>query len=140
MAPPRVPGVEVAQLFGQYCRLKLVEAAVDAFGLVIVPALFSVVAQLRQFAGENVAIGYDGTGVTKRPEVLAGIEAEAAGVANRTEFSSLVSCAVGLGSVLDNRDAASPGYLNYGIQIGGLAVEVDRNYRASAPPNRSLKR
>ena len=129
-APP-VPAVEVAQLDAQDRGLHLVEPAVETFQLVHVPRPLPVVAEHTQALGQARVRSRDRARVPIGTEVLRGIEAEARERAEGADPPPAVARPVGLGAVLDDRDAE----LGERSQVGGRAVEVDRHDRLRARPN-----
>ena len=58
-------------------------------------------------------------------EVLAGLEAEAADVANGPEAAVSPRCAVGVGGVLDDAQVVLLGDREHGVHVAGQAAEVD---------------
>jgi hypothetical protein len=62
-------------------------------------------------------------------QVLARIEAEAAGVAEAADRAVLVDRAVRLARVLDHLEPVALGDLEDGVHVGRVAVEMDRHDR-----------
>jgi hypothetical protein len=129
LPPSQVPCIEVGELSHENGGLYFVEAAIDSLSLVKISALLAIVAQLPYLICYIILVGGDRAGVAESAEVLARIEAEAPGIPERSEFFAFVGSAVGLGGILDDRNALLLGDMNYGIHISGLPVQVDRNYR-----------
>src|SRR5262245_53975731 len=78
---------------------------------------------IRQF----IVVGHHGTGVTVRPEILPGIEAEAPGVTKRAHWPPPVMSAVGLTGIFDDFQIMSTRYSEHAGQICGMAVKMNGN-------------
>jgi hypothetical protein len=100
LSATRVPSVQMRQLDAQHGRLHLVEATVEPFQRMDVTALLPVVPEAPQPPGKGVVVGHDGARIPIGAQVLARVEAEAAGAAERAEVLCAVAGAVRLGSVL----------------------------------------
>ena len=79
--------------------------------------------------GQTVVAGGDPARIPVRAQVLARIEAEAAGRADRSGDAPFVPRALRLGRVLDQRQAVLPGQLQQGIHVGRLPVDMHRHDR-----------
>src|SRR5579885_665651 len=65
-------------------------------------------------------------------DYLVSVKGECADFAQRTDLAAFVECAVSLGGILDDNDAAAGTQLQDRIHIGGLPVKLNDNYRARA--------
>ena len=104
-APRVVPGVEVGKLDPQESGLQPVEPLVVAELDVLALGPLTEVSQPAQAGSEHLVAGADGAAVSERAEVLARIERERGGVAERAGAASLVDRAVRLGGVLEHEQA-----------------------------------
>jgi hypothetical protein len=91
-----------------------------------------VVAQEPHAARDCGVVGHDRAALAVRAEVLAGVEAEAAGARERPDAATLVECAVRLRRVLDDDEIVALGYFVHGVHVRRLAVEVDGDDGARA--------
>jgi len=97
-----------------------------------------MVAKGTESIGNSLIVGDNGPGFAIRAKVLPRIEAEATAQPQRAGALVVITGPVRLGGVLDDRDAAAPADLQEGAQVGRLAVEVDREDRASPPRDLAL--
>ena len=125
------PAVEMGELHGEHRGLDRVEPAVGAAGVVVVPRA-TVVAHPPQLRGELVVVGGDRAGVAERAEVLARVEAEASGEADRACGAIAVARAVGLRCVLDDGEIVLAGEAEDRLRVAEPAVEVDGDDRPGA--------
>ena len=123
-APRLVPGVEVLELDSQQCRLEPVEPIVEAELHVLALDPLAEVAQTAEPAGQQRVVGADSAAVSKRAEVLARVEGEAGGGAERADRPSAVLRAGGLGRVLEQQQAVRLGHRLQRVHVARLAVEV----------------
>ncbi len=84
----------------------------------------TVIAKYPDPARQALVRGHHRARVAKCPEILARIEAEAAGQPDRPRSSSSPGCPVSLGGVLDHRDAGLVRDPAERIHVGHLTVEV----------------
>jgi hypothetical protein len=132
LALPR-PVRKVRQLHVQHRRLHLIEAMVEAFDFMDVFARLAPVPQKPQAVRQIGPAGGDSAAFAAGPEVLAGIEAEAAEVAARAGPEAiLVSRAVCLGGVLDHHQAVGAGDGADGAHVGQPAVQMHGDDRLGA--------
>src|SRR5579863_9993050 len=101
-APQPVPLVQMAQLYPQDSRLNLVQPAVPADFLAAVLVTGAVIAQGTEALRKLLGIGYNHAAVAPCSQILAGIEAEAARVGQRTGAPAMVGCSQRLGVVFDH--------------------------------------
>ena len=106
-------------------------------GMVILP-LLAPVAQHADPLGEVLVVGDHHAALAAGPEVLPGIEAEAAHVADGAHAPALVLRAVGLGSIFDDDEVMAAGDVQDGVEIRGLAMQVHRQDRLGAVGDRRL--
>src|SRR5258706_7319937 len=99
-APELGPRLEPPQLDSQDCRLDLIEAEVESSNDVQVLLLGAPVAKHAQLLRIAFVVGGHRTAVAGSTEVLAGVEAETAQVADRARWPVPVPGAVRLGGVL----------------------------------------
>ncbi len=102
-----------------------VEAAVDALDLVDVFLERAMVGEQAGLAGEVIVVRDDGPAVPVGAEVLAGIEAERPGDPEGPGLPALVGGEVGLGAVLDQVELVPVADGLDGLDVHGLAVDVD---------------
>src|SRR6266404_9187990 len=90
----RRQGIQMAQLYLKQRRLHLVKARIDAHIAVVIFFLRTVVAKMLQAVGKVVVISHHSPRIAESSEVLGRVEAEAAGVAERSGHSapSLAPC------------------------------------------------
>ena len=137
--PPGLgPAVEILELDAQHGPLEPVHAIVEAELGVVVAAALGVVAQAPQPLGDRLVIGRDRAGLAVGTEVLSRVEAEAAAQPERAGPLAVVACPVGLGGVLDDRNAAAATDLQQRPHVGGLAVEMNRQDRPGSARDLSL--
>ncbi len=98
---------------------------VVADDLVPVLLLGAVVAQHTQAARDLRVIRDDRPALAVRAEVLARVEAEAAGACERADAAALVAGAVRLRRVLDDEEVVTVCHFEDGVEVCGLTVEVD---------------
>ncbi len=128
--PPGLgPAVEILELDAQDCPLEGVHAIIEAEFAVVVAAALGVVAQAPEPLGDRRVVGRDRAGLAVGTEVLSRVEAEAAAQPERAGPLAVVTCPVGLGGVLDDRNAPATTDLQQRTHVGGLAVEVNRQDR-----------
>lgn len=99
------PGLEVLQLDAQDRALEGIHPVVESDLIVMIPPLLGVVPQRPQPGGDPVIVRDDRPALAARPEVLAGIKAEATAEPEGTGPPAQVPGAMGLRSILDDRDA-----------------------------------
>ncbi len=124
------------QLDQQQSRLEVVQAVAVADHPVRVLVLLPVVAVQAHRLGGGGVVGGDRAAVAQRPEVLARVEAEGGGVAERARRPALVGGAVRLAGVLDDRQAVSRGDLGERVHVHGLPVQVHGHDRGGARRDR----
>src|SRR3954452_10945606 len=83
--------------------------------------------------------GNDCASVAECAQVLSGIEAEGAGMSNRSSVTTAPARAMRLGSVLHDNQAPLLSQGHYGIHVGHAAVEVYRCDGARSLGQRSLR-
>jgi hypothetical protein len=91
-----------------------------------------VVAQHPDPLGQRVVVGDNGAALAQRAEVLAGVEAEAAGPTHRPRAGPCAARAsvlggVGLARILDDLDAELLSEAEDCVHVDGESVEVDRD-------------
>ena len=79
--------------------------------------------------GVCVVVGDDHAALAVRPEVLGGVEAEAAEVAQAADPPSAVLGPVRLRRVLDDRQPVPPGHGQQRVEVGRMAVEMHGDHR-----------
>src|SRR6185295_8916940 len=104
----------------------LIQPAVDSLRRVVVPPDLAVVAKPANALRNIVVVRDDCAAISKCPEVLARIEAEAPCVADRAELSVPVRCPHALSRVFDDTDVMPASDFDNPVDIGRLAVEVHR--------------
>ena len=110
LARASVHGFEMAQLDAQDRALDAVHAVVEALQDVVVALFLAPVAQHADRSWHVlVVVGDDDAALAVGAEVLAGIEAEAAGHADAAGAAALVLGAVRLAGVLDDGNAVAVG-------------------------------
>src|SRR5262245_53699853 len=92
----------------------------------------AAVAQDPYPVGKLNVIGDHGSAITERREVLGRIEAECASDAYRSDGAAIRGCEVCLTAVLDNREAMARCHRCQRGHVGGLPIEMDRQYRPRA--------
>ncbi len=102
LPPSRLPVVQSSQLDAQQRCLHLVQAAVEAQHVVIIPGLTPLLAQHRNALGQFGIVGGDQPRVAESTQVLGRVEAETGQVAEGTDASPVVLSADGLSAVLDH--------------------------------------
>jgi len=134
-----VPFVQVAQFDSQDCRLHAVQPAVVAGHGVVVLDGRAVVSGGLEPRGQVFVIGDDGSAVAHRSQVLAGVEAEAAGSSHAAGSAAFVTGSMCLGGVLNDQQAVLVGDgLNH-LHLGRLAVQVYRQDRLGSGCDRRGK-
>jgi hypothetical protein len=78
--------------------------------------------------GQRRVAGDDGARITHRTEVLRRIEAERARDAKRADRAATTGGEVSLTTVLHQRKIVPRGQRLQPIEVGGLSVQVHRNY------------
>ena len=96
-----VPAIESTELRVQHRRLKRVESRVEAHLGMVVLDVASVIAQTPHALGHVVTGGHHCASIAVGAQVLAGVEARARDITERTRGSPRLSGALALGSVLD---------------------------------------
>ncbi|OQA91087.1 MAG: hypothetical protein BWY25_03289 [Chloroflexi bacterium ADurb.Bin222] len=129
-AATRVPRLQVAQFDPQNRRLKLIQTAVEALDVTDVAFGPAVFPQQVHSLCEFWIVGDDGAPIAIRPEVFGGIEAERAEIAPAAYTPSLVPGAMRLSAVFDDPQPMPSGYVQDWRQLGGAAIEVDRDHGA----------
>ena len=137
-APCRVPGVDPRQLGAQNRRLELVEAAVVAELGVVIALAAAVVPQAADALGDRVGIGRDQAAVARAAEILARVEAEAAGQADAAGHGAWRARAEGLRAILDHDQPAPRCDLHDRVHLRRAPEEVHRDDRARRRGERRL--
>ena len=123
--------VEVRQLCVEDGGLDFVEAAVAAHVVEDVVARRAVVAQGAHHVGQFVVVGGHGSGISKGPEVLRGVEAVAGSMAEAAAFLAklrILKCAaMCLGVVLKEQEAVLLAEVTDAGGVGAAAIEVDNH-------------
>ena len=88
-------------------------------------------------ARQRGVVRHERAGISRRPEILPGIEAECRRGSGRARIDAGTSRAVSLARVLEDRDALALDRRLQGAHIGHLAVEMDGKHRAR--PRRDLR-
>ena len=127
--PGLVPVVDVSELGLEHDGLDGIEAAVDALDLVDVLLERAVVGEQAGVPGEIVVVGDDGPAVAVGAEVLAGIEAERPGDAERPRLLALERREMGLGAILDEMEPVLVADRLDGLDVRRLAEEMDGDDR-----------
>ena len=129
----RIVGIEMRQLRSQDRRLQRIEARIhagDVADIALAPAIF---AQLRDALGERCVVGHHHAAIADGAQILGRIKAEGGDVAEAAEPPVAEPRAVRLGAILDDPRAVPPRKIEDRVEIGGLAVEMDRHDRGDAP-------
>lgn len=127
---PRGVTVQAGKLAVEHGGLDGVEAAVTADDVVVVAAALPVVRRFTKFYGELFGVGVHRAAVTVGAEVLAGVEAGGADVADGAgpglaAVGESVGGTDGLGVVFHDVDAVFFGEGHDGLHVAALPVEVD---------------
>ena len=116
-----------AELHAQDRGLDLIQAPVHADFVGDVVPVPAVLAQ----GGDPVASGFVAGGqdaaIAQRAEILGGVEAEGRDLGECAELAAAQGRAVGLAAILDQGHAVIRGRRNDRPEVGGLAVEMDRD-------------
>jgi hypothetical protein len=123
-----IPCIEKWQLYPQYSRLHLVQAAVDTDTLMLVLHLLAIITEYSHFFCKIVVIRDNTTTVTNCTEVLGGIETEAPRILKASHPPAMVQSTVCLAGVFDNRDLIIGGQIPDGAEIRGMPIKVDGDY------------
>ena len=118
---------EIAAAVALWRRLRSPELAAGA----------ALVVERIALVGPFVVVGEDGAAVAA-VKVLAGLEAEAAGVAPGAEATAAPLAEMRLAGVLDHRQLVLLRHGEDGVQVGGGAAQVHGNDRRGAVGNRGL--
>ena len=127
-----VPLVEVGQLDPQQSRLKAVEALVVADLDVLALGPLAEVAQPAQPGREHIVVGADRTAVAERSEVLARVERECGGRAERPDAAPAIARPVRLSRVLEHEQTGRLGERVERADVTCLAIEVNGEDRRGA--------
>jgi hypothetical protein len=133
------PVAQVRELGGEQRGLQPVEAAVDALHVVLVLHQRTVVGVHAAASRQLGVARHDGARVAPGAEVLAGIEAEGAGDAERAHRAAVELREVRLGAVLDDVQSAARADRRDLLHPRRLPVEVHRQHRAGARRDRRLE-
>src|SRR5690242_5268772 len=125
--PLSVPAIQVTQLHSQNRRLNLVQSAIPTDLLATVLVTSTMVPKRAEPLRKLIGISDDHTPVAPCPEILAGIEANTAGIRQRARVPLVVGCTQRLGIVFDYVQSTPPSQFENGIHICRLAVKMDRN-------------
>ena len=127
-APPCVPHRQVAQLDPQDRPLQPVHPAVSPHDIMLVflpgPAMVADLAHPRRHVGTG---GDHGARIATRPQILAGVEAEAAGQGRSARRLPSRARPLRLGRVFDYGDPVPRGNRHHRRHIDAAAVEMDRD-------------
>ena len=127
--PVIVPPVELRELPEEDRRLNRVEAGRPADQVVTVLLTLAVLPQHPDALDKHLVVRDEGTCIAEGSEVLPRIEAEGSRHPGRTRANPVAAGAMGLASVLDDREPALPGDPRDLLHVGQLAVEVDGHDR-----------
>src|SRR4029077_12096903 len=122
--PPGVPLIEFYQLYPQKGSVKLVQARVETFEVIIVFFLRSIIAERAHTIGEFVAIGRYGAGVAKSAEVFRGIKTMSGGVTQRAGSPPLAARTLRLRRILNHFQSALTSDFHDWIHVRWLAVKM----------------
>ena len=84
-----------------------------------------MVAQQAHPFGDLRIVGGDRAGVAIGAEILAGVEAEARGIAQHADAPSIPGRAVRLGGIFDEYEIVARCQHRQGVHVGRLAIDVD---------------
>ena len=132
LAPALVPVLEPSELHAEHGGLQRVDPAVAAVPDRPVALVLAVRAQLPHPLCKRGIVGHDGAGVPERAEVLRRVEAERRRVAKAADAPAAELRPVGLGGVVDHREAAVARELEQRLEVGALSVQVHWNECARA--------
>jgi hypothetical protein len=130
----------VAQLHTQHGRLQRVQPAVGPeHHVVVLVGAAAVVRHPAQAVDEGRVVRGDHPRVSVRPQVLAGVEAEAGRVAQAARSPAADLRAVRLRCVLQHGQAVALPDGQDGVHVRGMAVEVNRQQHLRARRDRGLQ-
>src|SRR3990172_1352750 len=115
----------MAQFYSQDGGLQIVETATDSLQSVLISAQLAVVGQKAYPLHHGAVVGNNDPGVARRAQVLGGIEAETADVAESAGSLTLVFRSMSLSCVLDDRDLRIAGHPREVLHGSRMSVEVD---------------
>ena len=98
--------------------------------MVVVFGLGAMHPQHPHFFGKFVVVGDHQPAISISSKVLGGEEGETAEVSDRPDLAALVFGPNGLGCVFDHIQVVFFSQTHDLVHIGGLAIEVNRDYRA----------
>src|SRR3989304_6105059 len=115
----------MAQFYTQDGRLQIGETATASLQSVLISAPLAVVGEKAYPFHQGAVVGNNGPGVARRAQVLGGIEAETADVAESACSLALVFRSMSLSCVLDDLDLTIAGYPREVLHGSRMSVEVD---------------
>ena len=127
-APGLVPVLQPHQLDAEHRGLDGIETAVIALDVVKIFLRLPVIPDHADLLRHLFVLGHDGAGLAEGAEVLAGVEAKAAGCAQGSCFFAFVRGAVGLAGVFDDNEVELASDFEDRVHVGRLAVKVDGDY------------
>src|SRR5437588_998683 len=102
LAAPRCPAREMPQFHQEHSRLKSVQSAVDALDPVIPFYQTAMPSEHRHAFGERRIVCQNGTCITHRPQVLAGIEGERGHRSKRAYVATFIARQMRLRAILNH--------------------------------------
>src|ERR1039457_5077752 len=106
-----IPFVQTGELYPQKGCLELIQTRIVSFYLVMVLDLRSIVSEHANPCSDIVVIGDNRAAISDCAKVLARGETKAGRRSQWTCTSPLITCAVGLGSILDHAQAVCAGQI-----------------------------
>ena len=128
---------QMRELHPQAGRLDRVHPVIETLDLVPVLLALAPVPQPACRLGQLRTVGDDRTALAAGAQVLAGVEAEAAEIADRADAAALVLGAMRLGRVLDHHQTVGVGEHDQLVHRRRRAVQMDRHDRSG--PRRSRR-
>jgi hypothetical protein len=122
-----VPALQMGELHRQNCGLNRIEAAVNADDDMVVAAVTTVIAHQPDAVRQPRIISDHRSGVAKRAEVLARVEAEAADTPDRAREPPIAPRPVRLRGILDHCQAVPVGEPHQLLHVGHAAIQVNGN-------------
>ena len=129
LAPGGIILRQVRKFDPQDRRLQGIEAAVEAENFVVVTDPRPVRRDHTHRIGKSGVVGHNHAAVPEAPQVLAREETYAADGPYRADLAPPVRRAHRLRRVFDYRDTVSASDSHYGVHVGGVAIQVDRDDR-----------
>ena len=116
--------VQSSQLQAQHGCLYLIHAAIDAFVLVHILLLASIVAHGLHHASQLLVVGSHTTRITQCAQILAGIETECGGIGQSAGTQTACAGTMSLCSIIDDLQSVSIGNAADSLHVAQAAVEM----------------